>query len=510
MTELVQAGRPGRAGDPGAAAGRGHQPRHGRPRRPGRHEPGGLPASSPRPSGPWPPASDGGARSSTGAARGPTPPMQGPLNGRVGDRREDARRCPQPRPGRARPPRRAAAAQPVPARAPGPRPAVRSLSRRIAEVCFLSLNTVPRTHVQNVLVKLGVHSKLEAAALAVRQGLVRIGPSGLGAPSRGLEVVVRGCRPGPIVTQVPQGAPAGCPPRPQRRAGRPRPQARGLRPGPGGQAGASVRDRVLAMGGGPSSRAGPTSCRSPECSRTGRRRRRSARGRGPPPGGEALAPHPEVGPAVEAARRPVLDTNRPTPTSASPRRPTRPRSRPRSPARRRARTAAPAARTGRRRPAPGRPTDPRGGPPPGRDLGPVAGHRPVDDPPQQAGPSHPVDPVGPGRRQLGERTGPGGRGPGPAGPAARPAAASSRGRRQLDTVATRSRTVTTGRWLRHLGQGMEAQPPCVSWSPGHGRSLAGVGLLDDLGGHVRRQLLVVGEAAGERPPLRVMERRSMA
>jgi DNA-binding NarL/FixJ family response regulator len=46
-------------------------------------------------------------------------------------------------------------------------------NRRIAEVCFLSLNTV-RTHVQNVLVKLGAHSKLEAAALAVRQGLVRI------------------------------------------------------------------------------------------------------------------------------------------------------------------------------------------------------------------------------------------------------------------------------------------------------------------------------------------------
>jgi DNA-binding NarL/FixJ family response regulator len=46
-------------------------------------------------------------------------------------------------------------------------------NRRIAEACFLSLNTV-RTHVQNVLVKLGVHSKLEAAALAVRQGLIRI------------------------------------------------------------------------------------------------------------------------------------------------------------------------------------------------------------------------------------------------------------------------------------------------------------------------------------------------
>jgi DNA-binding NarL/FixJ family response regulator len=46
-------------------------------------------------------------------------------------------------------------------------------NRRIAEACYLSLNTV-RTQVQNVLVKLGVHSKLEAAALAVRQGLVHI------------------------------------------------------------------------------------------------------------------------------------------------------------------------------------------------------------------------------------------------------------------------------------------------------------------------------------------------
>jgi DNA-binding NarL/FixJ family response regulator len=46
-------------------------------------------------------------------------------------------------------------------------------NRRIAEASVLSLNTV-RTHVQNVLVKLGVHSKLEAAAMAVRQGLVSI------------------------------------------------------------------------------------------------------------------------------------------------------------------------------------------------------------------------------------------------------------------------------------------------------------------------------------------------
>jgi DNA-binding NarL/FixJ family response regulator len=47
-------------------------------------------------------------------------------------------------------------------------------NRRIAESCSLSINTV-RTHVQNVLIKLGVHSKLEAVALAVQQGLVPVG-----------------------------------------------------------------------------------------------------------------------------------------------------------------------------------------------------------------------------------------------------------------------------------------------------------------------------------------------
>jgi DNA-binding NarL/FixJ family response regulator len=52
-------------------------------------------------------------------------------------------------------------------------------NRRIAEACHLSLNTV-RTHVQNVLVKLGVHSKLEAAALAVRRGLVPAGDPTVG------------------------------------------------------------------------------------------------------------------------------------------------------------------------------------------------------------------------------------------------------------------------------------------------------------------------------------------
>jgi DNA-binding CsgD family transcriptional regulator len=52
-------------------------------------------------------------------------------------------------------------------------------NRRIANECRLSLHTV-RTRVQNILVKLGVHSKLEAAAFAFEHGLVlpeRIGRS---------------------------------------------------------------------------------------------------------------------------------------------------------------------------------------------------------------------------------------------------------------------------------------------------------------------------------------------
>ena len=50
-------------------------------------------------------------------------------------------------------------------------------NRRIAEECFLSLNTV-RTYVQNVLVKLGVNSKLEAAAFALEHGQTAV-PEGL-------------------------------------------------------------------------------------------------------------------------------------------------------------------------------------------------------------------------------------------------------------------------------------------------------------------------------------------
>ena len=47
-------------------------------------------------------------------------------------------------------------------------------NRRIAKECFLSANTV-RTHVQSILVKLGVHSKLEAVAFAYQHSLVPIG-----------------------------------------------------------------------------------------------------------------------------------------------------------------------------------------------------------------------------------------------------------------------------------------------------------------------------------------------
>ena len=67
-------------------------------------------------------------------------------------------------------------------------------NRRIADACFLSLNTV-RTHVQNVLVKLGVHSKLGSRAGRAPGAGRHRGPDRLGAPVPNLEVVdVRGCR----------------------------------------------------------------------------------------------------------------------------------------------------------------------------------------------------------------------------------------------------------------------------------------------------------------------------
>ena len=56
-------------------------------------------------------------------------------------------------------------------------------NRRIAEECFLSLNTV-RTHVQNMLVKLGVNSKLEAVAFALEHGWTS-GPEDLDALTMG-------------------------------------------------------------------------------------------------------------------------------------------------------------------------------------------------------------------------------------------------------------------------------------------------------------------------------------
>jgi DNA-binding NarL/FixJ family response regulator len=43
---------------------------------------------------------------------------------------------------------------------------------RIGERLFLSPNTV-RNHIQSILSKLGAHSRLEAVAIAVREGLIR-------------------------------------------------------------------------------------------------------------------------------------------------------------------------------------------------------------------------------------------------------------------------------------------------------------------------------------------------
>jgi RNA polymerase sigma factor (sigma-70 family) len=56
-------------------------------------------------------------------------------------------------------------------------------NRRIAEECFLSLNTV-RAHVQNILVKLDVNSKLEAVAFALEHGWTS-GPEDLDALAMG-------------------------------------------------------------------------------------------------------------------------------------------------------------------------------------------------------------------------------------------------------------------------------------------------------------------------------------
>jgi DNA-binding NarL/FixJ family response regulator len=50
--------------------------------------------------------------------------------------------------------------------------ALGTTNRVLADQLHLSVNTV-RNHVQQILVKLGAHSKLEAVAIAVREGVVR-------------------------------------------------------------------------------------------------------------------------------------------------------------------------------------------------------------------------------------------------------------------------------------------------------------------------------------------------
>lgn len=54
-------------------------------------------------------------------------------------------------------------------------------NQRIAEARRLSMHTV-RTHVQSILVKLGVHSRLEAAVFALRHQLVPAGAPGATPP----------------------------------------------------------------------------------------------------------------------------------------------------------------------------------------------------------------------------------------------------------------------------------------------------------------------------------------
>jgi DNA-binding NarL/FixJ family response regulator len=56
-------------------------------------------------------------------------------------------------------------------------------NQRIADARFLSMHTV-RTHIQSILVKLGVHSKLEAAIFAVQHRLVPVEGGRPGAEDR--------------------------------------------------------------------------------------------------------------------------------------------------------------------------------------------------------------------------------------------------------------------------------------------------------------------------------------
>jgi two-component system, NarL family, nitrate/nitrite response regulator NarL len=56
--------------------------------------------------------------------------------------------------------------------------------RTVASTLSISLNTV-RTHVQNILEKLQVHSRLEAATFAVRHGIVQVPPPSTEGPAPG-------------------------------------------------------------------------------------------------------------------------------------------------------------------------------------------------------------------------------------------------------------------------------------------------------------------------------------
>jgi len=58
-----------------------------------------------------------------------------------------------------------------------------SQNQAVADQLFLSVNTV-RKHVQSILTKLGAHSKLEAVAIAVREGVIELGDDGPGGGAR--------------------------------------------------------------------------------------------------------------------------------------------------------------------------------------------------------------------------------------------------------------------------------------------------------------------------------------
>jgi len=58
-----------------------------------------------------------------------------------------------------------------------------SQNSTVADKLFVSVNTV-RKHVQSILSKLGAHSKLEAVAVAVREGIIDLSSDSRGGPRR--------------------------------------------------------------------------------------------------------------------------------------------------------------------------------------------------------------------------------------------------------------------------------------------------------------------------------------